>query len=220
MRKLFLVIMAFMMSSLCSASPLELEDAKTSFEKSDSWIDISSQISVKEGIKEYGYQINDEDILLISVHESADKKFNNIIQVPDMQDFAKHYAENMKKGGNGAINIIDFGSKKLGNTEWILTNYTITQNNEIIYVRGFSTVNHWKEITFSFHYPSKIAFERNEENDLRIMNTVVTRQEPNKEDTEKHTDLTTKAKIYENYLLYAIILISAIVLFIRQHKKK
>ena len=86
-----------MMSSLCSASPLELEDAKTSFEKSDSWIDISSQISVKEGIKEYGYQINDEDILLINVHESADKKFNNIIQVPDMQDFAKHYAENMKK---------------------------------------------------------------------------------------------------------------------------
>lgn len=46
MRKLFLVIMAFMMSSLCSASPLELEDAKTSFEKSDSWIDISSQILV------------------------------------------------------------------------------------------------------------------------------------------------------------------------------
>lgn len=220
MRKLFLIMMALMlMPSLCSASLVELEGAKTSFEKSDSWIDISSQIFVKEGIKVYGYQIDDDDVLLINIHESVDKKFNNIAQVPDRQEFAKLYAEGMKKGEHGAINIIEFGSKKIGNTEWILTNYTIKKNGETLYVRGFFTVNHWKEITFSFHYLSKEAFEQNEEKDLRIMNSVVTRQEPTKKEMNTHVDSATKSRTYGNYFFYFIIFISVIVLFVRQYKK-
>lgn len=188
MWKIFLIMIAFtLIPSFCRASSLELDDAKTSFERSDSWIDISNQIVVKKGIKEYGYQINDENVLLINVHNSVDKEFKNIVQVGDMQDFARNYAEGMEKAGNGAIKVINFGAEELGNTEWILTNYTIAQNGEILYVRGFSTVNCSKEITFSFHHPSREAFDRNEETDLRIINSVVTRQEPSKKDADTAT---------------------------------
>lgn len=223
MWKLFLIMMTFtLIPSFCGASSLELEDAKTSFEKSDSWIDISNQIVVKKGIKEYGYQINDENVLLINVHNSVDKEFKNIVQVGDMQDFARNYAEGMEKAGNGAIKVIDFGAEELGNTEWILTNYTIVQNGEILYVRGFSTVNCGKEITFSFHHPSREAFDQNEETNLRIMKSVVTRQEPSKKDTDTAKEAVGKRlldtiifimNISAKYFFYIIIFTIITVVF-------